>query len=184
MDSQIVQLMQQMHEMEDRFAQSEASNAALTAALQNTVDQQNQINSIAQAIVGRSISDQSRCLVDTRGIGRFGTSSGKAEDFVQWCTKTINLVLGISPVFEQVVHYVEDSVDSITDQNTMGDFGPMGLVDQIGHIHEKVKQFHTLIQQLTEKEPFDIPNNCGNGLEVWRRIVRRYDPTTASRKRN
>ena len=41
------------------------------------------------------------------------------------------------------------------------------------------------LQQLCEKERFDIVSNCGrsNGLEAWRRLNRRYDPSTGGRKK-
>eukprot|EP00959_Pyramimonas_sp_CCMP1952_P365166 7646764-Pyramimonas_sp.AAC.1 len=49
-----------------------------------------------------------------------------------------------------------------------------------------VAQLHTAIQQLVTGEPFDITQNVdkGNGLECWRRLARRFDPSTGGRKRN
>eukprot|EP00971_Amphidinium_carterae_P285898 5676538-Amphidinium_carterae.1 len=49
----------------------------------------------------------------------------------------------------------------------------------------KAGQLYVALQQLTSKEAFDILRNApvGAGLEGWRRLARRYDPSTSQRKR-
>ena len=43
---------------------------------------------------------------------------------------------------------------------------------------------HTALMALTSYEANDIVANSKNPLEAWRRLRKRYDPTTGGRKRN
>ena len=54
----------------------------------------------------------------------------------------------------------------------------------VEEIHEKAAQVYAVLQNLLEGEAFTIVHNCpkGNGLEAWRKINKRYDPATGSRK--
>eukprot|EP00971_Amphidinium_carterae_P338334 6475607-Amphidinium_carterae.1 len=60
---------------------------------------------------------------------------------------------------------------------------PQGIVDSLD---DKVGQMYIALQQLTSKETIDLVHNCppGNGLETWRRLTRRFDPSSGTRLRN
>ena len=65
-------------------------------------------------------------------------------------------------------------------------FGELAdLNDQWEDIDEFNKQLYTVLRATTESIPFDIVENTqtGHGLEAWRRLHRRFDPSTGSRKR-
>ena len=48
-----------------------------------------------------------------------------------------------------------------------------------------LQQLHTALMALTSYEPNDLfANSRKNPLEAWRRLQKRYDPTTGGRKRN
>ena len=48
-----------------------------------------------------------------------------------------------------------------------------------------LQQMHTALMALTSYEANDIvANSRKNPLEAWRRLQKRYDPTTGGRKRN
>ena len=48
-----------------------------------------------------------------------------------------------------------------------------------------LQEMHTALMALTSYEPNDIvANSRKNPLEAWRRLQKRYDPTTGGRKRN
>ena len=48
-----------------------------------------------------------------------------------------------------------------------------------------LQQMHTALMALTSYEASDIvANSRKNPLEAWRRLQKRYDPTTGGRKRN
>ena len=59
-------------------------------------------------------------------------------------------------------------------------------VDRVGQNLEFVlQQMHTALMALTSYEVNDIvANSRKNPLEAWRRLQKRYDPTTGGRKRN
>eukprot|EP00972_Heterocapsa_arctica_P049886 7337948-Heterocapsa_arctica.AAC.1 len=44
---------------------------------------------------------------------------------------------------------------------------------------------YSFLAQITDQEPLDITKNTarGAGLEVWRKLQKRYDPQTVGRKR-
>ena len=53
------------------------------------------------------------------------------------------------------------------------------------HLEFVLQQMHTALMALTSYEPNDIvANSRKNPLESWRRLQKRYDPTTGGRKRN
>ncbi|CAK0860922.1 unnamed protein product [Prorocentrum cordatum] len=109
--------------------------------------------------------DQFQRLVDTKGIGKPSVFDGsEAKAVLEWSVER------------------HDSIDRGLWQAA---FGPHSE-GEIDHIDEMVAQLHTAIQQLVTGEPFDITQNVdkGNGLECWRRLARRFDPSTGGRKRN
>eukprot|EP00972_Heterocapsa_arctica_P016741 2469865-Heterocapsa_arctica.AAC.1 len=64
------------------------------------------------------------------------------------------------------------------------DLKDMGALDltEILEINESV---YALLAKITDMEPLDITKNTarGSGLEVWRKLQRRYDPQAVGRKR-
>ena len=64
-----------------------------------------------------------------------------------------------------------------------------GMAADLNDVWEEVdefsKQLYTVLRATTEGAPFDLIENVptGNGLEGWRLLHRRFDPSTGSRKR-
>ena len=50
---------------------------------------------LAEAIATARLLEQSRLLVDSRGLGKPTTFSNKEEDFATWARKTENYVFGV-----------------------------------------------------------------------------------------
>eukprot|EP00434_Breviolum_minutum_P046362 symbB.v1.2.041876.t1/scaffold8786.1/size5055/1 len=68
------------------------------------------------------------------------------------------------------------------EQRAFGDAAD--ALDQVPDLDEKSRELASALQMVTQREPFAIVVNCAtNGLEAWRRLSKRYDPATASRKR-
>ena len=128
-------------------------------------------------------------LVDTRGIGRPSTFSGKEEDFRAWAAKTESFVISVfGESFRQVFEWAAERSEPIEQDDWMTAFGTTNGHDEedgIQGITDLVQQLHAALSQLTDGESFDITQNsgAGNGLEAWRRLHRRYDPATGGRKR-
>ena len=62
---------------------------------------------------------------------------------------------------------------------------PKDLADQVENYREIDDQIYTALTQLCEGEGLDIVRNIStkSGTEAWRRLVKRYDPTTVNRRR-
>ena len=133
-------------------------------------------------------SSRSQQLVDTRGIGKPSVFSGDEVKFREWSKKVESFVTGVFG--EQVRAALEWAAEHGTaisrdDLNTA--FGE-GSDEEIENIHGIGSQLYTALQQLTTGEPFDLVTNVSadshGGFECWRKLFRRYDPATGSRKRN
>ena len=84
-----------------------------------------------------------------------------------------------------MLEWCEEREKSITGEELRRALGDLAdALDQVNGLEEKSRELASALQMVTLKEPFAIVVNCGtSGLEAWRRLSRRYDPATASRKR-
>ncbi|CAK0841849.1 unnamed protein product [Prorocentrum cordatum] len=127
--------------------------------------------------------DQFQRLVDTKGIGKPSVFDGSEAKYREWAAKFESFVVGVfGEQFRAVLEWSVERHDSIDRGLWQAAFGPHSE-GEIDHIDEMVAQLHTAIQQLVTG---DITQNVdkGNGLECWRRLARRFDPSTGGRKRN
>ena len=53
----------------------------------------------------------------------------------------------------------------------------------MSNIQELRNELYDVLLMVTEREPFDLVLNSTCGFEAWRRLSRRFDPTTGGRKR-
>ena len=92
-------------------------------------------------------------------------------------------ILSVFPELEEPLTWAEEHEASIGKSDVEAEFGP-ATVSPVEEIHEKAAQVYAVLQNLLEGEAFTIVHNCpkGNGLEAWRKINKRYDPATGSRK--
>ena len=58
-------------------------------------------------------------------------------------------------------------------------------MDQWDEVWEFNEQLYTVLRATTEGIPFDLIENCpaGQGMEAWRALHKKYDPSTGGRKR-
>ena len=122
-------------------------------------------------------------MVDTRGIGKPNTFKGDDSKFVEWIAK-LNAFLRSGnakstawlkkvcskdrPITDEVITEIaEDDVETATE---MDEFS--------------IRLYYILVS-CTEDDPFRIVNSVTNedGLEAYRRIMKRYEPRTAGTKR-
>ena len=63
------------------------------------------------------------------------------------------------------------------------DFG-VGTVGKVDRLTDKSAQLYGVLQYLLEGEAFMIIRNTdkGNGLEGWRKLVKRRDPVSGAKK--
>ena len=132
--------------------------------------------------------DHAPRLVDNKGIGKPTSFDGPEHKFREWSTKVEAFVVSIfGEDFRRVLEWAVERQDPIDRSAWTDAFGTESPDDPaIVGLDEMVAQLHTALQQLTSGEPFDLTQNVekGNGLECWRKLARRYDPSTGGRKRN
>jgi hypothetical protein len=123
-------------------------------------------------------------LVDNRGIGKPDKFSGKeSESYLRWRIKTESFMFSVFPEMEQVLNWCEEQENTVTEARAQAAFG-VGTASPVDDLKDKSAQIYSVLQNLLEGEPFMILRNTekANGLEAWRRINRRYDPSTGAKK--
>ena len=94
----------------------------------------------------------------------------------------------VQSAYPELVEPMEWGVDQSTeiDVNATNEkFGDSNSQEYVSDLDAKLVQLQTALIALTDGEGFDICNNTGrNPLEGWRKLHRRFDPTTGGRKRN
>ena len=115
-------------------------------------------------------------LIDVDGFGRPKEFSGKEEDFQQWSKKTEASFAGVIKESEMMLEWAAEQTTEIAATNQERGVQNLEFVP---------KQMHTALVALTNYEANDIvANSRKKSLEAWRRLQKRYDPTTVGRKRN
>ena len=166
----------------------EAAQAALGA--QGMVPAIREMGQALQTALKEAVQDSRKekdrlCLVDTKGLGKPSVYSGEAEQFLPWRHRMSSYICSVYPDLREVLEWCEESEKSISSEELNKAFGDEAdAIDQVSNLAEKSSELASALQMVTQKEPFAIVINCGtNGCEAWRRLTRRYDPATASRKR-
>ena len=134
-------------------------------------------------------------LVDTRGLGKppsfgRGDSAHLEKDFPTWQRKVKNYVVGVHADMEAALDWAAETPKTL--QGPAGElmldqtFGEQADEnDKIEKLLEKNQQLFQILMNLTEAEANDIVCNSGSkGLEAWRKLARRWDPSTGGRARN
>ena len=122
-------------------------------------------------------------LVDNKGLGKPEKFSGDIEKFLPWKIKTTSYLVSIRKDLREVLVWSEECDQAITKAMMDTTYGHAAdELDRIDNIHKLSKELWDALLMLTDKEPFDIVLNANEcGLESWRRLTRRYDPSTGGR---
>lgn len=125
-------------------------------------------------------------LFDTKGLAKPDKFDGKEESFLHWRTKLEAFVTSVYPDFEAVMSWAEEEDSEIGSAELLAAFGPTNPSQQTVENVEGVNaQLHAVLQSLCDREAFTIVRSSGRGqgVEAWRKLIRRYDPTTGGRRR-
>ena len=186
------------------------SQARVNEATQAALDAQGQLSSILNVVreLGQSFQEALKkeqgkqltdaleksgsgdkgklVLVDTKGLGKPSTFSGDADQFLPWRHRMSAYVCSIYPELRDVLEWCEERDKSISTEELNTTFGEEAdEIDRIPKLFDKSVELSSALQMVTAKEPFAIVINCQtNGFEAWRRLTKRYDPATSSRKRS
>ena len=128
--------------------------------------------------------DKKLTLIDNRGIGKPDKFGGKyGENFLRWKIKLESFIYSIFPEMEKVLTWAEDEENMVSMARAQTAFGT-GTADAVDSLSDKSSQVYAALQNLLEGDPFMIIRNTDkrNGIEAWRRLTRRYDPSTGAKK--
>lgn len=160
------------------FGAGPAASAGPGSALAQLVQSQKEL------VDGRRSKEQVR-LVDNKGLGKPDKFDGTAERFLSWKIKTSSYLASVRKDLREILVWAEDCDHAITADDIDKAFGSQAdAIDQVSNISELRRELWDALLMLTEREPFDIVLNTGEcGIESWRKLTRRYDPSTGGRKR-
>ena len=190
---QVAQELQALRQelLESRRREDELNNRlqAMQAGGHGLQEAMTSLAEIQREVLERARSRDDRVtLVDNKGLAKpekFGRA-GSEHQFLQWKVRFETFVLSIHKDLEQALSYAEDSEDVLNGTRLKALFGPVspGVV-HVPHLEEKDAQLHAALQTLCEGEAFTLVRSAGRGagLEAWRKLHRRYDPSTGGRRR-
>lgn len=125
-------------------------------------------------------------LVDNKGLAKPERFDGKEEQFLCWRTRVEAFVTSVFPDMQEVLDWVDEADVEVDTAAIQGAFGPTNpSVKTVDNIQDINGELFAVLQSLCEKEAFTIVRSAGKGrgLEAWRKLVKRYDPTTGGRRR-
>ena len=122
-----------------------------------------------------------------KGLGCPKEFSDRDEDFQQWSKKTEAFFAGVIKESEMMLEWAAEQTIEITTTAIDLEFLPSETNVDRGekNLEFVLQQMHTALMALSAYEAKGIvANSRKNPLEAWRRLQKRYDPTTGGRKRN
>ena len=127
-------------------------------------------------------------LIDQKGLGKPQVLGEGAEDrFRVWALKLEDYVAGvIGGKIPEVLEWAAEQDNPIAQMDIDNQFGAgADLLDQWDEVDEMNQQVYTILRATTEGAVFDLVENApkGAGLEAWRALRRKFDPSTGGRKR-
>ena len=185
LNQRVLQLSQMLGQTREREAALEARlNSVEGAGLQIVPAIQQLATSQSELADSLKKDDKKLTLIDNRGIGKPDKFGGKdGENFLRWKIKLESFIYSIFPEMEKVLTWAEDEENPVSMARAQTAFG-VGTADAVDNLSGKSSQVYAALQNLLEGEPFMIIRNTdkGNGIEAWRRLTRRYDPSTGAKK--
>ena len=120
-----------------------------------------------------------------KGLGRTKEFSGREEDFQQLSKKTEAFFAGVIKESEMMLEWAAEQPTEITTTATDLELLPTDANEDRGvqNLEFALQQMHTALMVLTSFEANDIVANSRTNPLAWRRLQKRYDPTTGGRKR-
>ena len=120
-------------------------------------------------------------LIDIKGIGKPSSFDNTEAKFLGWTRKVENFFVGIfGESLRDVLTYSVESEEPLVHAEIQEAY------PDVADIALKSNKIFTALVGLTEDESNDIVVGAGPGcgLEAWRKLHRRWDPSVGSRKRS
>lgn len=181
------QEIQRLRQREAELTQTVQQLAAPTSPVASTGDSGALAELIRaqQELVMALKQKESIRLVDNRGLGKPEKFGGSVENFLPWKIRTQSYLCSIRRELRELLTSSEEQDQPITSAMVDAAYGlSADELDRIEGVDDIRKELADVLLMLTEKEPFDIIINSADcGLKGWRRLNRRFDPSTGGRKR-
>lgn len=182
---------QQLQELLQRQILTEAELVNLRNENVRTAQERVQVEglpALAAALERQLNRHHARTLVDSRGLGKPPNYAGKEGEWMQWSRKFENYVSAVHAGADTALEWAADRHGAISERDIEEAFGALAPNEEerIDHIEEINVEIYVLLTQYMSGDSFDIVMNCprGRGLEAYRRLARRHDPSTGGRRRN
>ena len=126
-------------------------------------------------------------LVDNKGVGKpFEWKGGGEMEFRRWARKVAAYCAGAyGKPFRQVLDWAVEQDSQITKEDLQDQWIELASTEEEKRprIEEEDDQLHTLLDQITAEESNEIVESAAEmGLEAWRLLHRRWDPTSGGRR--
>ena len=184
---QLQELVQEMQRLQLAVTQLFVENTQLKQKLDGVEAKASvELVAVLEKLTDQGKRDGDLSLVDTRGVAKPITFSGDDKRFHVWMIKTTNFIVGVYPDFKEALEWAAECPDVIGEgvvDEVLADPAGELYVEDVKH---KSAQLYSLLQSVLEGEPFEMSVYVvtGNGLELWRRLSKKYDPTTGHRRIN
>ena len=151
---------------------------------QNNLAQRAQDQASIQALRAQLASASTRStqsLIDTRGIAKPSNFTGEPRDWPVFSFKYLNFASCVYPQVREIAQFAQQQAGPIVEV----DIDSEDLPENVEDIQN---QMYSSLVQLMDGESFMIMQNCAHnvwrGLEAWRRLTKRYDPTGVNMQRS
>jgi len=125
-------------------------------------------------------------LFDNRGLGKPKVFEEEEGKYPVWSRKLVNFIVGnFGESMRAVMNWALESDVEVEKDDWEINYGSGAGEDEIPQIAYKISQLYIVLIEVTDAESNDIVVSAGdgNGLEAWRLLCRRWDPTSGNRKR-
>ena len=183
MSQQQTTLQAQNQTLNQQIAELSSQNQNLRTSQIETLTNLPSILSQLKDSLDRNVR-KDKTIVDVKGVGKPSTFTNEEEKFRAWSAKVIGFLCGaLGKEWRKVGEWAVEKSTAISCEELVDVWGDEEGIDDVD---DGNSQFYTLLEGLTDGESFDIVHNVtpGNRMEVWRRLHRRWDPSTGARKRN
>jgi len=185
---QIAQMQRELVNSNTQVQRLTAENQQLYSQVTTGLSSLPQLVNSMVSVVGELKERGKPSLIDAKGLGKPQVYDEKEENFPKWVRKTENYIVGVlGEGFRKVLSWAVEQEDPILHPDWDAEFGTLAdEEDRVDGVDEKVNQLYTALTSLTDDDSLDIVvgAGAGNGLEAWRKLHKRWDPSTGGRKRN
>ena len=119
-------------------------------------------------------------------MGKPERFQAKDGEWQQWSRKFENYVAACHPGADTALEWATDQKETLSEEAIEDKFGSLADDDEIKRIGDIDNEVYMLLMQFMDGESFDIVSNAprGRGLEAFRLLARRWDPSTGGRRKN